>query len=64
MRPSYRRITAQLVVRAEASSQVERELSEAVDLIASDNIVYTYSVATKRTARPANADDYEMDESE
>ncbi len=51
-----------MVVGAEEVQQIVKEVEEAADLIATDNLVYEYTIEEKASRRPANAADYEMDE--
>jgi hypothetical protein len=51
----YRKVSLTMVVGADATDQISRELEEAAYLIAMDNLVYEYSIDEKRSRRPENA---------
>ena len=62
MSKRYRKISLTLVIRSDAADQVRDELEQAADLIAIDNFVYDYRIDNKRSGKPANAGDYDVDE--
>lgn len=62
MSRQYRKVILTVFVRSDSAPQVRRDLTDAANLIAADCDVYSFHIEVKRSGRPQNAADYEMDE--
>jgi len=62
MSRQYRKVVLTMLVRADAAPQVERDLTDTANLISNDSSVYDFEIEVKRSRRPKNAADYEMDD--
>jgi len=56
----YTKITLTMVVRADESESVQKELNESLDIIEMVHTIYTDEMTTEDAPRPDNADEIEM----
>ena len=62
MSRKYRKVILTLIVRADATEEVKKDVKETADLISTENFVYDYFITDHPCRRPANASDYDMDD--